>query len=210
MGRIESKSASGRTLISYEYDKNGNKIKEIAITGKATHFEYDELDLLKNVVYNGNSIATYDYYNNGLIKNLKNGSLEQQYSYDKDLNLAILNIKHNNDLIVSNRYRYDGNGNRKSKQMFDNLTRYYYTEVSQLRKVKSENYEEELFYDKANNRTKRIVNGAEELYSYDNRNRFTKFTKMDKQQALNGIMQVTFYKMIRLIILITVLTKQQR
>nr|WP_317356417.1 hypothetical protein [uncultured Tyzzerella sp.] len=107
MRRIASKKASGRTLISYEYDKNGNKIKEIDVTGKSTHFEYDELDLLKNVVYNGNSVATYDYYNNALIKNLKNGSLEQQYSYDKDLNLASLNVKHNNDLIVSNRYRYD-------------------------------------------------------------------------------------------------------
>lgn len=61
--------------------------------------------------------------------------------------------------------------------MFDNLTRYFYTEIGQLRKVKSEDYEEELFYDKANNRTKRIVNGAEELYIYDNRNRLIKFIK---------------------------------
>ena len=177
MGRIASKSASGRNLISYEYDKNGNKVKEIDVTGKITQFEYNDLDLLKDVSYNGNNIATYDYYNNGLIKNVKNGSIEQQYSYDKDLNLSSLNIKHNDELIVSNRYRYDGNGNRKSKQMFDSLTRYFYTEIGQLRKVKSENYEEELFYDKANNRTRRIVNGVEELYSYDNRNRLTKFTK---------------------------------
>ena len=68
MGRIASKTASGRNLISYEYDKNGNKIKEIDVTGKITQFEYNEIDLLKNVSYNGNNIATYDYYNNGLIK----------------------------------------------------------------------------------------------------------------------------------------------
>ncbi len=177
MGRIASKKASGRTLIAYEYDKNGNKTKEIDVTGKITNFEYNELDLLQNVVHNENRIATYEYYNNGLIKNLKNGSLEQQYSYDKDLNLSSLNIKHNDNLIVSNRYKYDGNGNRKSKQMFDSLTRYYYTEVGQLKKVKSEKYEEELFYDKANNRTRRIVNGNEERYKYDNRNRLMKFTK---------------------------------
>lgn len=139
MGRIASKKASGRTLIAYEYDKNGNKIKEIDVTGKITNFEYNELDLLQNVVHNENRIATYEYYNNGLIKNLKNGSLEQQYSYDKDLNLSSLNIKHNNDLIVSNRYKYDGNGNRKSKQMFDSLTRYYYTEVGQLKKLSQKN-----------------------------------------------------------------------
>ncbi|WP_250277174.1 RHS repeat domain-containing protein [[Clostridium] colinum] len=180
MGRIASKSASGRTLISYEYDKNGNKIKEIDVTGKTTQFEYDELDLLKNVLYNENNIAEYNYYNNGLIKNLKNGSLEQEYSYDEDLNLSSLNIKHNDNLIVSNRYKYDANGNRKSKQMFDSLTRYFYTEIGQLRKVKSESYEEELFYDKANNRTRRIVNGVEEIYAYDGRNRLTKFTKDNK------------------------------
>ena len=41
-------------------------------------------------------------------------------------------------------------------------------------------YREELFYDKANNRTKRIVNGVEELYAYDNINRLTQFTKNNK------------------------------
>ena len=90
MGRIASKKASGRTLISYEYDRNGNKIKEIDVTGKITQFEYNELDLLENVVYNGNSIAEYNYYNNGLAKNVQNGSLEQSYEYDEDLNLTRL------------------------------------------------------------------------------------------------------------------------
>ena len=84
-------------------------------------------------------IQEYRSDNNGLIKNLKNGSLEQQYGYDKGLNLSSLNIKHNDNLIVSNRYKYDRN--RKSKQMFDRLKRYYYTEVGQLKKVKSEKYE---------------------------------------------------------------------
>ena len=93
MGRIESKKASGRTLIAYKYDRNGNKIKEVDITGKITEFEYNELDLLKNIVHNGNNIATYEYYKNGLIKNLKNGSLEQEYKYDKDLNLSSLDVR---------------------------------------------------------------------------------------------------------------------
>ena len=61
--------------------------------------------------------------------------------------------------------------------MFDSLTRYYYTEVGQLKKVKSEKYEEELFYDKVNNRTRKIVNGNEELYKYDNTNILMKFIK---------------------------------
>ncbi|WP_250278723.1 EndoU domain-containing protein [[Clostridium] colinum] len=180
MGRIENKTASGRTLISYEYDKNGNKIKELDITGKVTKFEYNELDLLKKVSYNENTIATYDYYKNGLIKNINNGNLTQQYKYDADLNLSELEVRHNNDLIVSNVYKYYTNGNRKTKQMFDSLTRYFYTEIGQLKKVKSEKYEEELFYDKSGNRTSRIVNGNKEFYNYDNRNRLIKLTKENK------------------------------
>ena len=71
----------------------------------------------------------------------------------------------------------------------DISTRYVYNENKQLSKViKSERflleskefYREELFYDKANNRTKRVVNGVEELYAYDNRNRLTQFTKDNK------------------------------
>ena len=38
-------------------------------------------------------------------------------------------------------------------------------------------YTEELFYDKAGNRTRRIASGVEELYQYDPRNRLTAYTK---------------------------------
>ena len=55
--------------------------------------------------------------------------------------------------------------------------RYKYTPTGQLRHAKYLTYEEELFYDKAGNRTRRIVAGSEELYSYDARNRLTQFTK---------------------------------
>ena len=38
-------------------------------------------------------------------------------------------------------------------------------------------YTEELFYDRAGNRTRRIASGVEELYQYDPRNRLTAYTK---------------------------------
>ncbi|WP_317367266.1 hypothetical protein [uncultured Tyzzerella sp.] len=46
MGRIATKSASGRTLTAYQYDKNGNKTKEIDVTVKVVEFTYNEIDLL--------------------------------------------------------------------------------------------------------------------------------------------------------------------
>ncbi len=65
---------------------------------------------------------------------------------------------------------YDSNGNRIRKFESNGITtKYVYNENKQLSKVikpksefleSKETYMEELFYDKANNRTKRIVNGA--------------------------------------------------
>ncbi len=191
MGRLESKKASGRNLISYEYDKNGNKIKQIDVTGKITTFKYNLLDLLENVIYNEDNIATYNYYNNGLIKTIKNGSLDEKYKYDEDLNLTGLSIYHNDKLLLENRYAYNNNSNKIFKQEnLSNITKYYYTQTNQLSKVRKYEeafdlnqtliYEEKLFYDKAGNRTKQIFNGKEQLYNYDNRNRLVSFIKDDK------------------------------
>ena len=38
-------------------------------------------------------------------------------------------------------------------------------------------YTEELYYDRAGNRTRRTAKGVEELYKYDPRNRLTEYTK---------------------------------
>ena len=40
---------------------------EVDVTGKEVEFTYNELDLLENIVHNGNNIAQYSYYNNGLL-----------------------------------------------------------------------------------------------------------------------------------------------
>ena len=41
MGRMIRKSASGRTLLALEYGWNGNKVRQIDVTGKLTSFDYD-------------------------------------------------------------------------------------------------------------------------------------------------------------------------
>ena len=97
---------------------------------------------------------------------------------------------HNGKQIVNNSYSYDSNGNRIRKFEINGVTiKYVYNENKQLSKVikskrefleSKEIYKEELFYDKGNNRTRRRVNGEEELYAYDNRNRLTQFTKNNK------------------------------
>ena len=56
-------------------------------------------------------------------------------------------------------------------------TLYHYDPLNQLKKVQYPSYTEELFYDKAGNRARRIARGVEELYQYDPRNRLTAYTK---------------------------------
>ena len=70
------------------------------------------LDLLEKVTDNGTVVAEYTYYSDGTKKNLVNGSLYTEYSYDADQNLAGLKAAHGNQLLADDRYRYDHNGNR--------------------------------------------------------------------------------------------------
>ena len=57
------------------------------------------------------------------------------------------------------------------------LTAYHYDSLNRLSAVEYPGRKEELFYDRAGNRTGRILDGVEERYSYDRRNRLVSFEK---------------------------------
>ena len=76
-----------------------------------------------------------------------------------------------------NRNSYYLNSITSFQVHFRGETLYHYDPLNQLQKVQYPGYTEELFYDKAGNRTKRIAQGVEELYQYDPRNRLTAYTK---------------------------------
>ena len=61
MDRLTRKSASGRTLLALDYDKNGNKIKQADVTGKVIEYAYSPLGLLEKVWDDGKELAAYDY-----------------------------------------------------------------------------------------------------------------------------------------------------
>ena len=50
-------------------------------------------------------------------------------------------------------------------------------QINQLQRVDYPAYSEELFYDKAGNRSRRLLDGEEELYQYDPRNRLMSLTR---------------------------------
>ena len=177
MGRLTEKKASGRRLLSFQYDLNGNLTHQTDVTGKRTEYHYDLADNIREVWDNGKKIAEYEYNADNTIKYLKNGSLYTEYAYDADRNLIGLKTLLGTDTIVDNRYIYNGNGDRLEKYQKCGTTKYSYDNMRRLAKVEYPNATEELFYDKAGNRTKRLYNGTEELYQYDKRNRLTAHTK---------------------------------
>ena len=171
-GKLKEKSASGKRLLSYEYDLNGNKIKQTDVTGKTTEYIYDELDQLQEIHDGGKCITAFKYNDDGTIKEAVSANgMKNLYSYDTDKNLISLNINFNGEILAQNRYTYDYNGNRTEKQQLQGTTYYTYDSINQLINVKYPDYEEQLFYDKAGNRSKRIVNDVTEHYLYDKRNR---------------------------------------
>ena len=177
MGRIARKSASGRTLLTYNYDLNGNLIHQKDVTGKVTEYTYNALDLIEKVTDNGIIIAEYSYYPDGTTRSLKNGNLYTEYTFDTDKNLTGLKTCLGTEVLTDNHYTYDRNGNRTEKRQLNGSTHYTYDGRNQLTKVQYPTYTEELYYDKTGNRTRRTAKGIEELYKYDPRNRLTEYTK---------------------------------
>ena len=177
MGRLSKKSASGRTLLSLDYDGNGNRTRQTDVTGKITEYRFDLLDRLTEVWDDGEKLAEYVYHSDGTIQREIHGPLTKEYAYDADRNLTRLNIQCGGSLLADNRYTYDGNGNRLEKQQLSGTTRYAYDALNQLVKAEYPTYGEELFYDRAGNRTCRRSAGVEEVYAYDAGNHLTRLTR---------------------------------
>ena len=187
-GLLKEKRASGRVLAAYEYDHAGRKTAQTDLTGKRTEYRYNPKGMLAQVEENGNTLAAYAYNPDGTLHSLRIGSsIETAYSYDSDKNLTGLKtMLDGSTMLADNRYRYDQNGNRVSKEAADGLTRYSYDACNRLVEVQypdimGRQHFERLTYDGAGNRITRLTESVTEQYRYDNCNRLEELRKTDNR-----------------------------
>ncbi len=184
-GQLKEKRSSGKVLLSYDYDKNGNLIKQRDITGKEIQYTYNRQDQIKEIYDNGKKIASYEYYSDGRKKSMRNGEhLFSEYVYDEDKNLIRLKTKLEGKELLSQEYEYDGNGNCIEKKENGRQTCYRYDEENRLTQVKYPEYEERLYYDKAGNRIRREGRKGEERYFYNRKNELIGYEAEGKREEL--------------------------
>ena len=201
-GRLKRKSASGRELISYGYDLNGNKISQRDVTGNVTEYRYGISDELLEIYDKGVLRASYEYNPDGTVKRQKTGNgaeilTDTCYAYDEDRNLTGLKTflqggwqkDYNTEAIplVCNAYGYDRNGNRIFKETIGGRTEYEYDSRNRLEMVRFPDRWEKFGYDPAGNRKSRLTGEVEENYTYDVRNRLLQVVRT----AGNGVTLLT-------------------
>ena len=154
-GHLMEKQASGRTLLSYEYNQDNQLSARTDYTGKRTEYRYNEMGQLEEIIDNGVSQAVYDYTPEGRIRHMTSGYLESGYQYDTDGNMTALQTLLGDDLLVDNQYQYDRNGNCIEKATLSGTTSYTYDSMNRLTEAVYPWGREVLGYDYADNRISR-------------------------------------------------------
>ena len=181
-GLLKRKSASGKTLLEYTYDKNNNLKTIQDITGKHSKYTYDKADRLKTIQDENNKIqAQYEYFGNDNIKSVTLGNgVKTEYSYDGDGNVQILvTVTSSGEALVDYNYAYDLNGNRLQKVTSKHKNFYSYDSMNRLTNSSYDNLKESFTYDKVGNRLTKTTNDITEKYVYNVKNQLKELHHKD-------------------------------
>lgn len=173
--------------ISYTYNQLGLRDTMTGPFGQVNVYTYDNLNRLKTVGPSTTVFeAEYDYYNNNLLKEIKqrNGN-KSTFTYDGYSINTLIHTKANGSEINYFDYDYDGNGNITGQTVRQSspLAAYGYSYDSLNRIATSSQFNETYTY---NNRGNRIalksdrmpdIPSGETNYTYDAWNRLTSVSK---------------------------------
>ncbi|MHC1686048.1 MAG: RHS repeat-associated core domain-containing protein [Clostridiaceae bacterium] len=189
---LKSKSTCGKTLISYDYDKNGNTLAITDISGKSTKYSYDVADRVKIIKDNNeNILATYNYNRTNNIKSIVYGNgVKTDYNYDGDGNVdSLVTISPTGEVLVDYNYAYDLNGNRLQKVSSKAQSYYSYDSLNRLSSAKyntpSKSLEESFIYDKVGNRLTKTTTEGIEKYKYNIKNQLVELNKNNQITQFN-------------------------
>ncbi|MBU3218420.1 RHS repeat domain-containing protein, partial [Clostridium estertheticum] len=172
-GMLESKSASGKKLLSYDYDKNNNTKTIKDITGKSSIYSYDDANRVKEIKDNNeDNLVNYAYFKNDNIKSINYGNgLKSNYSYDGDGNVeSLVTVTSTGEVLVDYNYAYDLNGNRIEKVSSKHKNHYTYDSMNRLKDSSYDGRQESFTYDKAGNRLSKTTNDITDKYVYNVKN----------------------------------------
>ncbi len=172
-GLLESKSASGKSLLEYTYDRNRNLSGLTDRTGRTIHYRYDALDRLTQVTEGPEHVlASYHYHKGGPLQTLRYGNgLQTEYHYQEDGSPAgLVTMTAQGNVLLNLRYAYDGNGNctEKSGEPYQNT--YTYDRMNRLTGSIQDGKGVRYAYDPAGNRLKKETGQETETYHYNAKN----------------------------------------
>ena len=199
--RASSISESGREIVSYEYDANGNRSKETLANGITTEYAYNCVNAVVNIrSFNGTdeiASSTYKYYLDGSdsCKTVSEcGIIEKtSYVYNSFGQLTEEKIE-NGSLTDKYTYAYDDHGNRTrmtatGSESFTTVYNYNnadnkYTALLQSETKTGLNDETDTeetditayTYDKNGNQISKISNEKTEDFTYDVLNQLVGYT----------------------------------
>ncbi|MGA1825362.1 MAG: CARDB domain-containing protein [bacterium] len=143
------------TIISYSYDKNGNRESMIDSFGGVTNYSYNELDNLTALTSSNSDPIKFTYDKNGQrIAKILPHNLQTLYNYNLNEELILLANKLGEDVDISNyNYGYDTVGNRISMTDSSGQHNYTYDNLYQLLQADHPQIQAESFsYDPVGNR----------------------------------------------------------
>ena len=191
-GLLKRKSSSGRTLLSYSYDKNHN-IKSMAdITGKEVYYSYDKANRLAEVQdQKEKMLARYSYDASNQIQTIQYGNgLSTQYTYDGEGQVeSLVTMTSNGEVLLNYNYAYDLNGNRLQKVGNQHQTYYEYDQMNRLKVTSYDGYSEHFTYDLVGNRIERTADGLTEHYLYNTKNQLLQIQKESGMTCFTYSMQ---------------------
>ena len=173
-GLLQQKASSGKSLLGYTYDKNGNLTELANVMDMTTRYCYDGMDRLRQVS-DGSSktpLAVYDYTAGNRVRSLSYGNgVKTTYDYADDGQMkSLVSVASDGRVLLDYHYAYDGNGNHVAKSGEKYHNEYAYDKMNRLIEAVYNGSKEWYAYDLAGNRIRKETEHAQETYCYNVKN----------------------------------------